>query len=242
MSIRNNMDRVGARDQNADAPIPHQQADPQTPPDPQTAPMSFSAPTEFVDLPSKGKFYFEGHPLHGVDSIEIKYMTAKEEDILTSKTLLKKNLTIDRLLRSIIVNKSINPSDLVTGDKNALLISARITGYGSNYTTGISCPACENQSNYTIDLETALESAMQHDVESDDAEETGNGTFIVETPRTKAKVEIKMLNGHDEKRIMAAEEKRKRNKLPENLATMTMSAFIVSVNGLNDPTYIGSFI
>lgn len=242
MSIRNNMDRISPKDLNQDAPVQNQQQPASSQPDPQVAPMSFSAPTEFVELPSKGAFYFEGHPLHGIDSIEIKYMTAKEEDILTSKTLLKKNLTIDRLLRSILVNKQINPDDLLTGDKNALIISARITGYGSEYATGISCPACGTQNTYGIDLEKALEDAVHSGSESSDAQLTERGTYIVETPRTKAKVEIKLLNGHDEKRLLQQEARRKKMKLPESLATTTMAAFIVGVNGSSDPMYIGSFI
>ena len=242
MSIRNNMDRISPKDLNQDAPVQNQEQPASSQPDPQVAPMSFSAPTEFVELPSKGAFYFEGHPLHGIDSIEIKYMTAKEEDILTSKTLLKKNLTIDRLLRSILVNKQINPDDLLTGDKNALIISARITGYGSEYATGIGCPACGAQNTYGIDLEKALEDAVHSGSESNDAQLTERGTYIVETPRTKAKVEIKLLNGHDEKRLLQQETRRKKMKLPESLATTTMAAFIVGVNGSSDPMYIGSFI
>lgn len=242
MSIRNNMDRISPKDLNQDSPNQNQPQPDNVQPDPQVAPMSFSVPTEFVELPSKGAFYLEGHPLQGVDSVEIKYMTAKEEDILTSKTLLKKNLTIDRLLRSILVNKQINPDDLLTGDKNALIISARITGYGSDYVTGISCPSCGKQDTYGIDLEQSLENAVQNSEESNDAALTERGTFVVETPRTKAKVEIKLLNGHDEKRLLQAEDRRKKMKLPESLATTTMSAFIVSVNGSTDPMYIGSFI
>ena len=70
--------------------------------------FSFVVPTEFVDLPSEGRFYPENHPLHNQDTIEIKQMTAKEEDILTSRSLLKKGVALDRLIKSIIINKSIN--------------------------------------------------------------------------------------------------------------------------------------
>ena len=92
--------------------------------------MAFVAPTEFAQLPSLGQYYPKNHPLHNVESIEIKFMTAKEEDILTSKSLLKKGLTINRLLASVIVDKSINPDDLLVGDRNALLVATRISGYG----------------------------------------------------------------------------------------------------------------
>ena len=90
--------------------------------------LDFSTPTELVDLPSKGRFYPEGHPLHNAETIEIKFMTAKDEDIITSRTLLKKGIVIDRLLQSVIVNKSINVQDLLIGDKNAIVVATRITG------------------------------------------------------------------------------------------------------------------
>ena len=93
-----------------------------TPP-PANSILNFPTPTEFVELPSGGKHYPEGHPLHGVDTIEIKVMTAKEEDILTSESLIKKGVALDRVIDSLIVNKKIKASDLLIGDKNALLLA-----------------------------------------------------------------------------------------------------------------------
>lgn len=232
MSIRNNFESPSPKDLNQDTP--EQAIQPA---------MSFAAPTEFVDLPSKGKFYGPDHPLHGVDSLEIKYMTAKEEDILTSKALHKKNIVIDRFISSILMDKSINPADLLLTDKNAIIIASRITGYGEQYTTGVKCPSCSALNRFNIDLKTVLESGLvEVEVDEEDATLTEKGTFIVVTPRTGAKVEIKLLDGHDEKRLSHVMEQRRKNNLPESLATTTMASFIVSVNGNNDPMYIGSFI
>ena len=72
-------------------------------------PLSFAVPTEHVELPSQGNYYPENHPLHNRETIEIKFMTAKEEDILTSPSLVKKGLAIDRLLKSVIVDNNIDP-------------------------------------------------------------------------------------------------------------------------------------
>ena len=80
--------------------------------------LNFSIPTEIVDLPSKGRFYKPDHPLHQCETIEIRFMTAKDEDILTSKSLLRKGLAVDRLLSSVILDKRIKPDDLLVGDKN----------------------------------------------------------------------------------------------------------------------------
>lgn len=91
-------------------------------------------PTEIVDLPSKGtKLYPETSPLRK-GSIEMRYMTARDEDILTNQSYIEKGVVVDKLLQSLIVDKTINYSELLTGDKNALLVAARILGYGSEYT------------------------------------------------------------------------------------------------------------
>ena len=89
-------------------------------------------PSEIVDLPSKGILYDKGSPLSS-GKVEMKYMTAKEEDILTNQNYIEKGVVIDKLLQSLIVNKDINYNDLLVGDKNALLIAARVLGYGKEY-------------------------------------------------------------------------------------------------------------
>ncbi len=92
----------------------------------------FKFPTEIVELPSKGLLYPEGHPL-SEGTVEIKYMTAKEEDILTNQSYIKNGTVLDKIMKSLIVSK-INYDDLLIGDKNAILVASRILGYGSEYT------------------------------------------------------------------------------------------------------------
>ena len=92
----------------------------------------YKFPTEVVDLPSKGHFYVDGHPLSS-GKVEVKYMTAKEEDILTSQNLIQQGTVIDVLLQSLIVDKTININELLIGDKNAIMVAARILGYGKDY-------------------------------------------------------------------------------------------------------------
>ena len=96
-------------------------------------------PSEVIDLPSEGKLYPKGHPLKD-GKIEIKYMTAKEEDILTSTNLVKKGLAVDTLLKSLIVNKDVDLEDLVLGDKNAVMVAARVLAYGPEYSCDIQNP------------------------------------------------------------------------------------------------------
>ena len=102
-----------------------------------TPAFNWATPTEFVKLPSGGIFYPEGHSLYNIEMVELRYMTAKEEDILTSRSLLKEGLALDRMLQNLLVDPSINVGDLLVGDKNALLVAARRTGYGALYETEV---------------------------------------------------------------------------------------------------------
>ena len=96
-------------------------------------------PSEVIDLPSEGKLYPKGHPLKD-GKIEIKYMTAKEEDILTSQNLIKKGVVIDRLLDSLILTNGVKTDDMVLGDKNAVMVAARILAYGPEYECQVTNP------------------------------------------------------------------------------------------------------
>ena len=92
----------------------------------------FSFPTEVVDLPSKGLVYPETSPLSS-GKVEMKYMTAREEDILTNQAYIQKGTVLDKLLESLIVTKGVNVKDLIVGDKNSLFVAARVLGYGKDY-------------------------------------------------------------------------------------------------------------
>ena len=192
--------------------------------------LAFVIPTEFVELPSTGKFYPEGHPLHNEESIEIRHMTAKEEDILTSRTLLKQGVALERVIKNIIVNKTINPFSLLVGDRNAILVAARISAYGSEYETKVNCPSCGTTQQYSFDLNEA-EVYTGEGLEEEDIISNNDGTFTVELPRTKLKVGFKLLTGKEEKSMVNnAETKRKRKSL-ENNVTGLLEQMIVSVNG-----------
>jgi hypothetical protein len=92
----------------------------------------FKFPTEEIELPSKGLVYPNDNPLSS-GKVEMKYMTAKEEDILTNQAYIRKGTVLDKLLKSLIIDKKINIDDLIVGDKNSLLIASRILGYGKEY-------------------------------------------------------------------------------------------------------------
>jgi len=183
-----------------------------------------------VELPSKGRFYSPEHPLYNKDTIEIKQMTAREEDMLTSRSLLKKGIALDRVLESVIVDKSINPITLLVGDRNALIIAMRVSGYGNIYETQISCPACSAKQKYQFDLNETEVFSGKSEVDNS-IKEMDNGLFSTVLPKTSVDVVFRLLNGGDEKRVSEQiEASRKRNR-DENLVTTQLRNLIVSVNG-----------
>jgi len=188
-------------------------------------------PTEIVDLPSKGYFYPETSPLSS-GKVELKYMTAKEEDILTSQNLIKDGTVIDILLQSLIVNKDIKVEDLLIGDKNAIMVAARILGYGKDY------DFTYDGVNQKVDL-TRLE-PNQIDFSK---LKKGQNQFDYELPKSNRKITFKLLNGKDEKNIDA--EVKAREKLGGSSTgelTTRLKNIITSVDGNVDRAYINSFV
>ena len=213
---------------------------PQQPVEKAFDPLSFVAPTEFVELPSKGN-YPETHPLHGKDVLEMRFMTAKEEDILSSQTLLKKGIAIERMLDSLIINKSIKAHDLLVGDRNAIIIAARISGYGANYKTQVVCPSCGTRSEFDFDLTDSEIYESQED-ESLGLEKLPNGNFITSMPFSKFKIEFKLLDGKDEQLLTKLATDKKKRKMPETMMTDQFKIMIVAIEGHKDKSIIAKYV
>jgi hypothetical protein len=237
MTIRNNEERLGVDNAGSSPPIPEvvQQAQQEE------APFVFPTPTEFVDLPSQGKFYPPGHVLHNVESLEIRFMTAKDEDILTSQALLRKGIALDRFLQNVLVDKTIKLDDLLTGDKNALIVKSRITGYGPEYQTTVSCPACGAKQEYEFDLEES-NLITAEDLLNNGVNIQSDGTILFELPVTKASVCIKMMNGRDEKELARKQSLNKKVKLQDTSLTDQLKMLIISVNGRTERRLIDQFV
>lgn len=200
-------------------------------------------PVESVPIPSMGVVYPSDHPLFGVETIDIKPMTAREEDILTSKALIKKGTVISELLRSCILDKRINPDDMIIGDRNAVMVSLRITGYGSDYRVEVGCPACGEKSKQDFDL---AELPIKRLEEQPVAE--GSNVFEVKMPKRHDKdadisIRYRFLTGKDEQAISIMNERRKKQGVgSDNLITQRYQHQIVSVNDISDKTKIQMFI
>lgn len=204
--------------------------------------FDFSVPTELVELPSKGRYYPPNHPLHNAETIEIKFMTAKDEDILTSPSLLKKGLAVDRFVQNVILDKRINVSSILSGDKNAILVASRINGFGADYKTKVTCPNCAKVSENEFDL-SEIKHYYGDDYGDYDIVATENGTFIVALPKSKFKVEVRLLTSKDENELTAQLQNREKNSnLIETNLTDQLRKIIVSINGVTENRIINQAI
>ena len=193
-------------------------------------------PTEEVNLPSKGYFYPKENPLSS-GKVEMKYMTAREEDILTSPNLLRQGIAIDRLLESLIVDKDVNIGDMILGDKNALLVAARILAYGKEYKFD-HIGEDGNAQTATIDLTTL------GDKEVDFKNFTkGKNEFSFTLPNAKREITLKILTHSDDKLIDA--EARKLEKVSSQLVktiTSRMKRVITSIDGNSEQAAVSNFV
>lgn len=200
--------------------------------------FGYEVPVESVPLPSGGITYPPESPLYRKETVEIRAMTAREEDILTSKALIKKGTVISHLLQSCLIDKSINVDDMLSGDRNAVMTALRVTGYGADYKVEVDCPACGERSKQVFNLADLAINRLQITPVAE-----GANAFETVLPVTKKTVRFKFLTGHDEQEIMVTNERRKKQGMTaDHLVTMRLQHAIVSVDGKTDRNKIGLFI
>jgi hypothetical protein len=193
--------------------------------------QKFNFPTEVIELPSKGLLYPKTSPL-SKGTVEMKYMSAREEDILTNQNYLEKGTVIDKLLQSLIVDESINYSELLIGDKDALMIAARILGYGKDYeVTYLKEP-------YTVDLTKINHKEIDYSVFS-----SGKNEFSFTLPSTGTEVIVKLLSHADEQKIdQEIQGMKKINKNFSGELSTRLKHTLVAVGGSRDTKDIRQFV
>ena len=200
--------------------------------------FGFEIPIESVPLPTHGLVYPSDSALHGLETIEIRSMTAREEDILTSRALIKKGTVITNLLQSCMINKQIDVQKMLSGDRNAVMVALRITGYGATYTAEVDCPACGDHAKHEFDLSCLSIKELQVQ-----PVEIGTNVFEFYLPVTKKNVRFKFLTGADEEEIMIIQDRKKKSGAQaDSLVTTRLQFSIVAVDGKTDRNLIGSFI
>lgn len=200
--------------------------------------FGYEVPVESVPLPSNGVIYPVESTLHGAETVDIRAMTAREEDILTSRALIKKGTVITELIKSCLVDKTIDVDEMVTGDRNAIMTALRITGYGSQYTVEVDCPECGESSKQDFQLTELPIKRLESDPVA-----LGANLFEFTLPLTKKTVHYKYMTGKDEANISILQERRKKQKLQsDNLVTTRLEHQIVAIDGVKDRFKISQFI
>ena len=198
----------------------------------------YGFPTEVLSLPSNGLLYPEDSPLRS-GTIDVKYMTAKEEDILTSQNLIEQGRVISKLLESVIADPKVKLNDMLIGDKNALMVGTRVLGYGKDYAITLVDPDTKERVEYVVDL-TKLENKPI----DEKLFENGN-SFALELPNSKRTIGFKLLTQQDENEI---EETLKDYEKVEKLTgvsyvgTTRLKHQIVSIDGNTDQKEIDNFV
>jgi|LakMenEpi03Aug12_release.lakeMendotaPanAssembly.Ray.scaffolds.fasta_scaffold349760_1 hypothetical protein len=200
--------------------------------------FGYEVPVERIPLPSGGLVYPRNHPLHNVEAIDIKAMTAREEDILLSRALSKQGTTMSALISACLVDKRIDPRTLISGDRLAIVLGIRITGYGSQYKSDVSCQSCQVSSRNDFDI-------GQLDVKPLEIAPSGDeNLFEFVLPMTKKRVLFKFLTGQDEEDNNAIIERKQKlfPNAPEGVVTTRLESHIVSVDGVSDKSKISKFV
>ena len=195
--------------------------------------QKFNLPTENVELPSKGLLYPKENPLSS-GTVEMRYMTAKEEDILSNQNYIRQGVVFDKLLKSLIVSK-INYEDLTIGDKNAILIAARVLGYGKDYQIKYPHPITGEEEVVTIDLAEIKNKDINYDLCN------GLNEFIFTLPKSKNEITFKILTHKDERQIDDELKGLKKANLSAEVTTRLKQS-IVAVNGIREKKDIRDFV
>ncbi len=193
-------------------------------------------PTEVVDLPSKGYFYPEDNPLSS-GTIEIKYMTAREEDILTSQNLIQKGIVLDKLLESLVVDKKIDLNSMLIGDKNALFIAARVLAYGKEYTFDYTDNQGQSKE-HTFDLTKLKDKKIDFS-----KHEKGKNLFSFKLLHAERTIEFKLLTDGDEREV--GKEVEALSKVSGGVTkevTTRYKKMIISVDGNSEQAFVNNFV
>ena len=201
--------------------------------------FGWEIPVEAIPVPSAGILYNPDTTLYNSKTLKIKAMTAHEEDILSSPALLREGTAVDYVIKSCLIDKSINIDDLLVGDKNALMVSIRITGYGNKYNISPSCENCNKTNKLEFDLSSLEINRLQIE-----PIEKGKNAFLFELPVTKKKVIFKFLSVGEQRERDTRSEFFEKNVTQGVKKTITsfLEHSIVSIEGVTDKNKIQHFV
>ncbi len=206
--------------------------------------ISFVVPTEIVKLPSGGNFYDANSPVSGISEVEVKSMTAAEEDIMINDSFIQQGIVFDKLINSIMITPGIKSEDLMDCDKVAILMCARRSGYGDIVNFQTDCATCGFSYNMEVSLTNMLEqgSQQQEKKDSDWHYSPDSNTFSFKLPATELEVSIKLLTPSDNNLLEESKTQKEKLSLPFNETIEFLRMCIVSAQGVTDRTSINKLV
>ncbi len=187
---------------------------------------------ESISLPSKGKFYKDG-----LKEVDVEYMTSKDEDLLTTPSLIENGTVINKLLKRKIKTPNVNVDDLLPGDKSAVILFLRTSSYGPEYTVEVQDPRTGKYFKETVDLMKLQQKELTELPDND-------GYYTVELPMRKKIVKFRLLTSGEEEQIRKTAEtlKDEYNEEYAEYSTLRLKSAIVSIDGKTDRNYINKFV
>jgi hypothetical protein len=196
---------------------------------PHPSDSDYQVPVTSVPLPSKGAVYPPQSPLYLCEHVDIKAMTAKEEDILSSIALIKKGVVLTTLMKSCITNRTIDPDQMLVGDRNAVLIAIRVAAYGAEYPATISCAECGEGYDHTFDMSRLPVKALTEEPIGG----PGTNAFVFELPVSKRKVVFKLMDVAASQRLEKDAEGVRKKGGQEAGVTMRLRAQVLQIEGVD---------
>lgn len=208
--------------------------------------LSFVVPTEIVKLPSGGYLYDENSPLRGLKEVEVKAVTAAEEDIMINDSFIQQGVVFNRLIDSIVITPGVSSEHLMDCDKIAILMSARKTGYGDNIDFNVSCASCAHQYEMEVSLSALIEQSNENIYSPKSGEDweylSDSNTYSFNLPSTGLDISIKLLTPSDSENLLSARKQKEKLGLPHNETIDFLRAVIVSAHGVTDRSSLNRLV
>jgi len=201
--------------------------------------FGWEIPVEMVPIPSSGLVYSPESILYKKETVKIKAMTAREEDILASQALIKEGSVLEHLIRSCVLEERFPVEDLMMGDRNAIMIAIRVTGYGPDYPVNITCQNCGEKNNVDVSLTNIPIKRL--DIQP---VEEGANLFSFKLPVTKKNVIFKFntIKSEKERKIKERSYKSFLTDLINPTVTSALESCIVQIDDIKDPVKIKHFV
>jgi hypothetical protein len=200
--------------------------------EPHPADDDFVPPVTSVKLPSRGVVYPPESPLFCVETVDVKAVTAREENILASPALIRKGTVLSTLMRACITNRLIDPDQMLVGDRNAILTAIRVSAYGPRYAARVTCPECREEAEHDFDLSRLPLKVL----EEEPVDGPGSNVFAFTLPSSGWEARFRLMDAATAARLDKEIDAVRKKTGQEQSITLSLTAQLVSLKGITDPT------